>query len=62
MGAYHAANIYSGLTLGGLQVRFHDILFNYQNKYLQAGDTASLFKQGGKLSPFWALTARRYQD
>lgn len=42
-------------------MHFHVILFNYQNKYLQAGIAASLFRQGGKLSPFWALTARRHR-
>lgn len=39
-----------------------DILFNYQNKYLQAGVAASLFRQGEKLSPSWALIASRHQD
>lgn len=43
-------------------MRFCDILFNYQNKYLQAGVAASLFRQGEKLSPSWALIARRHQD
>lgn len=46
--------------MGGRQVRFHVILFNYQNKYLQAVNTAPLFRQGGKLSPSWGLTARRH--
>lgn len=42
--------------MGGQQVRFHVILFNYQNKYLKARDDAPLFRQGWKLSPSWGLT------
>lgn len=32
-----------GFTKGGRQVRFHVILFNYQNKYLEAGATLRHF-------------------
>lgn len=46
--------------MGGLHVRFRVILFNYQNKYLEAGDAAPLFRQGGRLSPSQGLTARRH--
>ena len=43
-------------------MRLRGILFNYQNKYLQAGVAASVFRQGEKLSPSWALIASRHQD
>lgn len=46
--------------MGRWQVRFHVILFNYQNKYLQAGGAALLFRQGGNDFPLWGLMDRRH--